>query len=108
MAITGIIVSAGIAFGEALHLNHPPRHLDYRPIPKTLLDQEQRQLATALQQLQAQLICSQASLADTSDNYQLIEADLLLLQDEELIAYELRRRRPITTLRRRRRGADFY
>lgn len=86
MAITGIIVSAGIAFGEALHLNHPPRHLDYRPIPKTQLDQEQRQLATALQQLQAQLICSQASLAETSDNYQLIEADLLLLQDEELIA----------------------
>ncbi|MGL5358939.1 MAG: phosphoenolpyruvate-utilizing N-terminal domain-containing protein, partial [Shewanella sp.] len=86
MPITGIIVSAGIAFGEALHLHHPKCCLDYRPIPKAQLGKELGQLAKALTLLQAQLCSSQAALAASCDNYQLIEADLLLLQDEELQA----------------------
>lgn len=85
MSITGIIVSAGIAFGEAHHLIHTKQHLDYRPIPLAKIPQQQGKFAKALRELQDQLTHSQATLSNDSDNYQLIEADLLLLQDDELI-----------------------
>lgn len=85
MSITGIIVSSGIAFGQALHLIHTEHHLDYRPIPLSKIPQQQGKFAKALQELQAQLAHSQAALDSDSENYQLIEADLLLLEDDELI-----------------------
>ncbi|MCU8020021.1 MULTISPECIES: phosphoenolpyruvate--protein phosphotransferase [unclassified Shewanella] len=85
MSITGIIVSSGIAFGQALHLLHTEHHLDYRPIPLSKIPQQQGKFAKALQELQAQLTHSQAVLDSDSENYQLIEADLLLLEDDELI-----------------------
>ncbi|MBS0043912.1 phosphoenolpyruvate--protein phosphotransferase [Shewanella oncorhynchi] len=85
MSITGIIVSSGIAFGQALHLLHTEHHLDYRPIPLSKIPQQQGKFAKALQELQAQLTHSQAALDSDSENYQLIEADLLLLEDDELI-----------------------
>ncbi|QYJ80351.1 phosphoenolpyruvate--protein phosphotransferase [Shewanella acanthi] len=84
MSITGIIVSSGIAFGKALHLNHSETHLDYRPIALSRIPEQQRQFDKALQNLQQQLSLSQANLAPESENYQLIEADLLLLEDEDL------------------------
>ncbi|MFV0595283.1 phosphoenolpyruvate--protein phosphotransferase [Shewanella sp.] len=86
MSITGIIVSSGIAFGQALHLIHAEHHLDYRPIPLSRLPQQQSKFVKALQALQQQLSHSQTKLDPQSENYQLIEADLLLLEDEELIA----------------------
>lgn len=84
MSITGIIVSSGIAFGQALHLNHTENHLDYRPIPLSRIPQQQSKFVKALQALQQQLSHSQAKLESECENFQLIEADLLLLQDEEL------------------------
>ncbi|MEL4340609.1 phosphoenolpyruvate--protein phosphotransferase [Shewanella xiamenensis] len=85
MSITGIIVSSGIAFGKALHLNHCENHLDYRPIPLSRIPQQQSKFLKALQTLKQQLSLSQTKLDPDSENYQLIEADLLLLDDEELI-----------------------
>ncbi|EGM70047.1 phosphoenolpyruvate--protein phosphotransferase [Shewanella sp. HN-41] len=85
MSITGIIVSSGIAFGQALHLNHTENHLDYRPIPLSRIPQQQSKFVKALQALQQQLSHSQAKLESECENFQLIEADLLLLQDEELL-----------------------
>ncbi|MGP1782616.1 phosphoenolpyruvate-utilizing N-terminal domain-containing protein, partial [Shewanella frigidimarina] len=35
MSITGIAVSSGIAFGQALHLNLHHEKVDYRLIPKS-------------------------------------------------------------------------
>jgi len=78
-------VSSGIAFGQALHLIHTEHHLDYRPIPLSKIPQQQGKFAKALQELQAQLTHSQAALDSDSEIYQLIEADLLLLEDDELI-----------------------
>ncbi|QYK07428.1 phosphoenolpyruvate--protein phosphotransferase [Shewanella mangrovisoli] len=85
MSITGIIVSSGIAFGQALHLTQAEHHLDYRPIPLSRIPQQQSKFVKALQALQQQLSHSQTKLDPQSENYQLIEADLLLLEDEELI-----------------------
>lgn len=85
MSITGIIVSSGIAFGQALHLNYTKNYLDYRPIPLARIPQQQAKFFKALQELQQQLSHSQAKLSAECENYQPIEADLLLLQDEELI-----------------------
>lgn len=86
MSITGIIVSSGIAFGKALQLNHSENHLDYRPIPRAKIPQQQTRFLKALQVLKQQLSLSQAKLRPESENYQLIDADLLLLDDDELIA----------------------
>lgn len=85
MSITGIIVSSGIAFGQALHLNHTESHLDYRPIPLSQIPLQQTKFIKALQALQQQLSHSQSKLDPKSENFQLIEADLLLLKDEELL-----------------------
>ncbi|MGL4712254.1 MAG: phosphoenolpyruvate--protein phosphotransferase [Shewanella sp.] len=85
MPILGITVSSGIAFGQTLHLTHIEHRLDYRPIPLSNIPQQQGLVAKALQQLQTQLTHSQAALDSASENYQLIEADLLLLKDDELI-----------------------
>lgn len=84
MSISGIIVSSGIAFGRAHHLTHVTHHLDYRPIALNQISQHQAKFDKALRQLQQQLHASQNLLERTCDNFQLIDADLLLLEDEEL------------------------
>ncbi|WP_298774372.1 phosphoenolpyruvate--protein phosphotransferase [uncultured Shewanella sp.] len=85
MPLSGIVVSPGIAFGEALHLHlHPERH-DYHLLPLDKVEQEKANLISIINDKKNQLIQHLNRLSSQSENYKLIEADLLLLDDEELI-----------------------
>ncbi|GGI86948.1 phosphoenolpyruvate--protein phosphotransferase [Shewanella gelidii] len=83
--IKGIAVSSGIAFGQALKLQPYDNSLDYRLLPFSKISEEQQNFRDALQELVESLQDAGKNLSRESDNYQLIEADLLLLEDEELI-----------------------
>ncbi|QYJ95586.1 phosphoenolpyruvate--protein phosphotransferase [Shewanella spartinae] len=86
MTMRGIAVSAGIAFGQAKVLRTYESKLDYHLLPPSQLAREQQRLNRALKTLIKQSQACAAKLDPDSDNYQLIEADLLLLEDEELLA----------------------
>ncbi|MCG9746383.1 phosphoenolpyruvate--protein phosphotransferase [Shewanella sp. Isolate8] len=86
MTIRGIAVAAGIAFGQAKVLRTYESKLDYHLLPPAQLAREQQRLNRALKTLIKQSQACAAKLHPDSDNYQLIEADLLLLEDEELLA----------------------
>ena len=86
MTIRGIAVAAGIAFGQAKVLRSYESKLDYHLLPPAQLAREQQRLNRALKTLIKQSQACAAKLDPDSDNYQLIEADLLLLEDEELLA----------------------
>ncbi|ABO23731.1 phosphoenolpyruvate--protein phosphotransferase [Shewanella loihica] len=86
MTMRGIAVSAGIAFGQAKVLRTYESKLDYHLLPPSQLAREQQRLNRALKTLIKQSQACAAKLDPESDNYQLIEADLLLLEDEELLA----------------------
>ncbi|TVP16223.1 phosphoenolpyruvate--protein phosphotransferase [Shewanella sp. KCT] len=85
MTMRGIAVSAGIAFGQAKVLRTYESKLDYHLLPPSQLAREQQRLNRALKTLIKQSQACAAKLDPESDNYQLIEADLLLLEDEELL-----------------------
>ncbi|QYJ84606.1 phosphoenolpyruvate--protein phosphotransferase [Shewanella mesophila] len=84
MIIKGIAVSAGIALGQAKVLQPLDSKLDYHLLPPSQLHFEQRCLDKALAALTSQIKKSALHLQPDSDHYQLIEADLMLLEDEEL------------------------
>lgn len=84
MIIKGIAVSAGIALGQAKVLKPIDSKLDYHLVPPSQLSFEQRSLDNALASLIEQIKHSAAHLQTDSAHYQLIEADLILLEDEEL------------------------
>lgn len=84
MLITGIAVSSGIAFGHALKLNPYDSSLDYHLLPFSKIPEEQQNFHQALLELRHHLQKALDNLHEDSENYQLIEADLLLLEDEEL------------------------
>ncbi len=85
MRLAGIAVSSGIAFGEAVVYNPFDNSMDYRLLPLAKIPQELNKLTQALQRLCQQLQTSLDKLTEDSDNFQLVEADLLLLEDAELI-----------------------
>ncbi|MCG9696766.1 phosphoenolpyruvate--protein phosphotransferase [Shewanella sp. Isolate11] len=84
MIIKGIAVSAGIALGQAKVFRPLDCPLDYHLLPPSKLKQECRHLQQALNNLIEQIKTSAKHLNVDSEHYQLIEADLLLLEDEEL------------------------
>ena len=84
MIIKGIAVSAGIALGQAKVLQPLDSKLDYHLLPPSQLHFEQTCLDNALASLTSQIKNSALHLQPDSDHYQLIEADLMLLEDEEL------------------------
>lgn len=86
MSITGIAVAGEIAFGQAKVLSPYNTQLDYHLLPPAQLGIEQARLDKALASLIHQIKRSAAHLAPSSEHYQLIEADLLLLEDAELQA----------------------
>ena len=86
MTIRGIAVSAGIAFGQAKVLRTQESKLDYHLLPPDQLSREQQRLNRALKALIKQSQSSADKLDPDSENYQLIQADLMLLEDEELLA----------------------
>ncbi len=84
MIIKGIAVSSGISIGPAKVLKPLNCRLDYHLLPQSKLKQECRHLEKALNKLTKQIKASAKHLCQASEHYQLIEADLILLEDEEL------------------------
>ncbi|WP_028768862.1 phosphoenolpyruvate--protein phosphotransferase [Shewanella fidelis] len=85
MSVTGIVVSPGIAFGKVLHLNFYHEKVDYRLIPTNQLSDESKRLKQAFANQKQYLEQSLSKLETDSTHASLIEADLLLLEDEDLI-----------------------
>ncbi|MBO1272652.1 phosphoenolpyruvate--protein phosphotransferase [Shewanella sp. 4t3-1-2LB] len=84
MEMKGIAVSSGIAQGKAVLFEPFDNSLDYRLLPLSSIPSEQAKASHAVAQLCQQLRNSLLSLEAGSANYQLVEADLLLLDDAEL------------------------
>jgi phosphoenolpyruvate-protein phosphotransferase (PTS system enzyme I) len=84
MPITGTLVSTGIAFGEArLVLAHNPS-LDVQLISNSGIIKEQTKLKRAIEQLCQYLRQCQGNFSPEQDTFELIDADILLLEDPEL------------------------
>ncbi|MCE9678766.1 phosphoenolpyruvate--protein phosphotransferase [Shewanella sp. AS1] len=86
MIIKGIAVSAGIALGQAKVLKVLDNKLDYHLLPLSQIKDEQARLDQAITKLASQIRLSGQHLDPHSEHYQLIEADLILLEDEELVS----------------------
>lgn len=80
----GIAVSAGIARGTSVLFEPFDNSLDYRLLPLYRIPHEQRKAFVAIERLCAQLTQSLEQQHLNKDTYTLVEADLLLLQDDEL------------------------
>ncbi len=85
MSIKGIVVSSGVAFGQALHLNLHHEKIDYRRLPTSQIADEQRKLTQAFNKQKNHLEEGLAKLEVGSEHYDLIEADILFLDDESLL-----------------------
>jgi len=84
MSINGVLVSAGIAFGKALTITTQLPSLDFKLLSVEQIGQQQQQLTHAIKQLIAHLQHCQHHLCPDGDNFQLIDSDIMLLEDEEL------------------------
>ncbi|QUN07405.1 phosphoenolpyruvate--protein phosphotransferase [Shewanella yunxiaonensis] len=84
MDMKGIAVSSGIAQGKAILFEPFDNSLDYRLLPLSSIPSEKAKATRAINKLCRQLKSSLSSLEPGSANYQLVEADLLLLEDTEL------------------------
>ncbi|RTR33330.1 phosphoenolpyruvate--protein phosphotransferase [Shewanella atlantica] len=84
MSTSGIVVSSGIAFGQSRILHQHSTELDYQLLPLSKVKAEQIKLSHAIEQVLQLLQSGLHRLEADCDNYQLIEADILLLEDEEL------------------------
>ncbi|QQX82273.1 phosphoenolpyruvate--protein phosphotransferase [Shewanella sp. KX20019] len=92
MSIKGIVVSSGVAFGQALHLNLHHEKIDYRRVSPAQIPNEQRKLEQAFNKQKCHLEEGLAKLEVGTEHYDLIEADILFLDDEsllELVANEI-------------------
>ncbi|MGS0689149.1 phosphoenolpyruvate--protein phosphotransferase [Shewanella sp. 30m-9] len=87
MSITGIAVSSGIAFGQALHLNLHHEKIDYRLIPKSQVPIEIHRLKHAFDLQKQHLTQGLEKLQPETSHFDLIEADLLILDDEDLLEH---------------------
>ncbi|WP_028773864.1 phosphoenolpyruvate--protein phosphotransferase [Shewanella waksmanii] len=86
MALKGISVSKGIAIGRAVTFKPQAQQLNYQLIAKSAIGKEQNKLASAFAKM---IAVSQRALShcqQQSDSYALVESDLLLLEDDELLA----------------------
>jgi phosphotransferase system enzyme I (PtsI) len=84
MSINGVVISAGIAFGKALTITTQLPPLDFKLLSIEQIGQQQQQLTHAINQLIAHLQHCQHHLCPDGDNFQLIDSDIMLLEDEEL------------------------
>ncbi|GGQ12478.1 phosphoenolpyruvate--protein phosphotransferase [Shewanella litoralis] len=84
MSFNGIVVSAGIAFGKALTMTSQMPPLDFKLLNAEQISQQQLQLTHAIDLLIHHLQHCQRHLCQECDNFQLIDADIMLLEDEEL------------------------
>ncbi|MBB1441140.1 phosphoenolpyruvate--protein phosphotransferase, partial [Shewanella sp. SG41-4] len=84
MSINGIVVSAGIAFGKALTITTQLPPLDFKLLSIEQIDLQQQKLTQAIHHLITHLQHCQHHLCPDCDNFQLIDSDIMLLEDEEL------------------------
>ncbi|UAL42040.1 phosphoenolpyruvate--protein phosphotransferase [Shewanella inventionis] len=84
MSFNGIVVSAGIAFGKALTITTHMPPLDFKLLSSAQIKQQQQQLTHAIELLIKHLQHCQHHLCPECENFQLIDADIMLLEDEEL------------------------
>ena len=84
MQVNGIAIKPGVTFGEALHLNHGHKPLDYRMLPIKRVPQQVKRLDDGLARLKEQLQTSLDTLSPDSEAHALVEADLLYLDDPDL------------------------
>lgn len=85
MQVNGIVVSTGIAFGQALNITTQPQPLDLRLLPLSSIETEKQSLNNAISKLIKHLQDCQQRVCPSCDNFQLIDADILLLEDDELL-----------------------
>ncbi|MBE8168606.1 MAG: phosphoenolpyruvate--protein phosphotransferase [Shewanella sp.] len=85
MSLAGVAVSSGVAFGQAVHLVEQDCSVHYHLLPVSEIHSEKSSLTQAIEELICILETGQKCIEIDSDNFQLIDADILLLQDEELL-----------------------
>ena len=85
MQVNGIVVSTGVAFGQALNISTHPQPLDLRLLPIANIDSEKDALKKAILNLISYLQDCQQRVCPTCDTFQLIDADILQLEDETLV-----------------------
>ncbi|WP_445946195.1 phosphoenolpyruvate--protein phosphotransferase [Shewanella sp.] len=86
MPITGTLVSSGIAFGVARLITPPDQCLDGQLIPLDGIDEQQAKLKQAIDQLCQHLRRCQCNFKPEQDTFELIDADIMLLEDPELLS----------------------
>ncbi|WP_133406941.1 phosphoenolpyruvate--protein phosphotransferase [Parashewanella tropica] len=86
MSLTGIIGSTGLAFGQAVHIIEQDYKVDLHLLRKHEVTEEQARLKEGVRHLVQLLQASLQQLNPECENYQLIESDILLLDDQELHA----------------------
>lgn len=84
MSFNGIVVSTGIAFGKALTMTSQMPPLDFKLLNAEQIKLQQQQLTHAIELLISHLQHCQRHLCQECENFQLIDADIMLLEDEEL------------------------
>ena len=85
MQVNGIVVSTGVAFGQALNISTHPQPLDLRLLPIANIAFEKDAIKQAIAQLIRYLQDCQQRVCPSCDTFQLIDADILLLEDESLL-----------------------
>ncbi|RLV59266.1 phosphoenolpyruvate--protein phosphotransferase [Parashewanella curva] len=85
MSVTGIIGSTGLAFGQAVHIIEQDYSVDLHLLRKNEVPKEQQRLREAIHHILQLLIISLEHLDSDSENYKLIESDILLLDDQALL-----------------------
>ena len=85
MTVSGVVVSTGVAIGQAVHIIEQDSSVDFKTINVTDVQQQQQKIHCAISELTELLVGGQKKLPDDSENHHLIEADILLLNDDELI-----------------------
>nr|WP_242620288.1 PEP-utilizing enzyme [Shewanella maritima] len=84
MSVNGIVVSSGIAFGQALTIRSNTHPLDLSLISTSKIEAEKDKLLRGVNNLISYLLQCQQRLSEQCDHFQLIDADIALLEDSEL------------------------
>ncbi|GIU54248.1 phosphoenolpyruvate--protein phosphotransferase [Shewanella sp. KT0246] len=84
MAVTGIVVSPGVAFGQAVHIHLHNQTVDYRLLPVADIAKECEKATKAIGFLSSHLKHCQSKIEPDSEHFHLIDADIMLLEDDDL------------------------
>ncbi|RYV01412.1 phosphoenolpyruvate--protein phosphotransferase [Shewanella sp. OPT22] len=85
MTVSGVVVSTGVAIGQAVHIIEQDASVDFKTINLAGIKEQQQKVSDSILELTELLVGGQKKLPEDSENYDLIEADILLLNDDELL-----------------------